>query len=63
VEVKGLPSFEVPPNSYWVMGDNRNNSLDSHVWGFVPAGNVVGRAYFRYWPLNSRTGKIETPQY
>lgn len=63
VETRGVPSFVVPPNSYWVMGDNRNNSLDSHVWGFLPAENVVGRAAFRYWPLDGRVGVIPTPQY
>ncbi len=63
IDVKGFPSFVVPPDSYWVMGDNRNNSLDSHVWGFVPATNVVGRAAFRYWPLNNRVGALQTPQY
>lgn len=52
----------VPANSYLVLGDNRNDSYDSHYWGFVPRQNILGRAIFRFWPLN-RFGEIDQPVY
>ena len=42
----------VPPGQYFVLGDNRNYSSDSHVWGLVPEQNLIGRAWVSYWPLD-----------
>jgi len=44
-------SWTVPADSVFVLGDNRNQSSDSHSWGFVPLDFVVGKALFIYWPL------------
>ena len=55
-----MGSVIVPENEIWVLGDNRNNSLDSHLWGALPQENVIGTAIWRYWPLD-RFGSIRFP--
>jgi signal peptidase I len=50
----------VPADNLFVLGDNRNRSSDSHVWGFVPEENVVGKAFAIYWPINRIRG-LATP--
>jgi signal peptidase I len=58
-----IQALTVPPNAYWVMGDNRNFSNDSHVWGFLPKQNIIGRACLRFWPFDRRFGWLKPPHY
>ncbi|MDP9236086.1 MAG: signal peptidase I [Chloroflexota bacterium] len=66
--IKDRPNYTyapktVPPGNYWVLGDNRNNSFDSHAWAgscsatqqcdFVPEENIIGQAWVSYWPFDT----------
>ncbi len=42
--------WQVPAGYLFVLGDNRNDSSDSHIWGFLPMENVIGKALLIYWP-------------
>lgn len=49
----------VPPGKFFMMGDNRHNSLDSRYWGFVPRANIVGRPLFNYWSFKASEDQYE----
>lgn len=51
----------VPPNSYFAMGDNRDASLDSRYWGFVPRENIIGKPLIIYWSYDAPTDRLASP--
>ncbi len=53
-----MPALKLADNEYFMMGDNRNNSADSHMWGPLPAKNIIGKAVVRFWPLD-RMGPVK----
>jgi signal peptidase I len=53
--------YQIPEGGYFVMGDNRDDSEDSRVWGTVPRENVIGRAMFVYWSMNQAERAEEGP--
>ncbi len=53
-----LLPIHVPKGQLFVLGDNRNNSADGHIWGFLPKENVEAKIVFRFWPL-TRIGTLD----
>jgi signal peptidase I len=48
----------VPPDSFFAMGDNRDNSLDSRYWGFVPRDNIIGKPFVIFWSYDTNTENL-----
>ena len=51
----------VPPGYYFAMGDNRDSSLDSRYWGFVPRENIIGKPLIIYWSYDAPTADLNNP--
>ncbi|MGH9661175.1 MAG: signal peptidase I [Bryobacteraceae bacterium] len=51
----------VPPGKYFAMGDNRDSSLDSRYWGFVPRENIIGKPLIIYWSYDAPTDRLADP--
>ena len=57
-DLRSYSPVYVESDHYYVLGDHRNQSNDSRMWGLVPAQNIYGKAVFRYWPM-SKIGAID----
>lgn len=53
-----LDPVTIPHDHLFMLGDNRNNSMDSHIWGPLPMSNVIGHAVARFWPI-TRVGPTD----
>jgi signal peptidase I len=58
IDDRTYPPVYVEPGHYYVLGDHRNQSNDSRMWGLVPAKYIYGKAVFRYWPM-SKIGTLD----
>ena len=56
VPITDIKSYEVKKDYYWAMGDNRDDSLDSRYWGFIPRDYILGEALFSWFSINLKTG-------
>jgi signal peptidase I len=54
-----MPPVTVPPDNYFVMGDNRDRSYDSRFWGFVEESKIKGLAFIKYWSWDSQAGWLD----
>jgi signal peptidase I len=59
----GTTEWDVPAGQVLVMGDHRARSVDSRSFGPVPVEQVIGRAWIRFWPLDSGIGFLDVPRY
>ena len=60
--IYSLPTQTIEPSHYFVLGDNRNNSSDSHVWGTIDISDIIGRATLVYYPFE-QVRFIARPKY